>query len=83
MKNGNLQSNFVKRGQSFFLLSFACLITSGMVLLKLPGMYGGGKLSWLDSLFTATSAAILWRPSARRICMKQDYISPSSRTISQ
>ena len=54
-----MQSGFVKRGQSLFLLSFACLIAAGTLLLKLPGMYGGGSLSWLDSLFMATSSVCI------------------------
>ena len=56
MKNGDLQSGYVKRGQRFFLLSFGMLILLGTLLLKIPGMYRGGALSWLDSLFTATSS---------------------------
>jgi len=57
MKNGSkLKSGFVKRGQSFFLLSFACLIGVGTLLLKIPGMFRGGDLSWVDSLFTATTS---------------------------
>ena len=57
MKNGSkLESGFVKRGQSFFLLSFACLIALGTLLLKIPGMFKGGDLSWVDSLFMATTS---------------------------
>ena len=56
MKNGDIQSGYVKRGQSFFLLSFGFLIVLGMLLLKIPGMYDRGTLAWVDALFTATSA---------------------------
>ena len=56
MKNGDLQSGYVKRGQRFFLLSFGMLILLGTLLLKIPGMYRPGPLSWVDALFTATSS---------------------------
>ena len=57
MKNGDLQSGFVKRGQSLFLLSFIGLILGGALLLWLiPGIYGKGKLAWVDALFMATSS---------------------------
>ena len=56
MKNGDWQSGYVKRGQRFFLLSFGALILLGTLLLMIPGMYGGGRLSFLDALFTATSS---------------------------
>ena len=56
MKSGDLQNGYVKRGQRFFLLSFAVLILTGTLLLKIPGMYRPGPLSWLDALFTATSS---------------------------
>ena len=40
-----------------FVSSFAGLVLTGTVLLKtLPGLYTGEPLSWLDALFTATSA---------------------------
>ena len=55
MKNRKLKSGFVKRGQSFFLLSFVGLIVAGAALLKLPFMYEG-DLEWIDALFVATSA---------------------------
>ena len=55
MKNRKLKSGFVKRGQSFFLLSFVFLIAAGALLLKLPFMYRG-ELEWTDALFVATSA---------------------------
>ena len=48
-------NNFVKRGQLFFLLSFAVLILGGTLLLMLPGVCRC-PLSHLDALFTATSA---------------------------
>ncbi len=51
-----MQNSFIKRGQSLFLISFACLIAAGTLLLKIPGSFGRGDLSWLDALFTATSA---------------------------
>src|SRR5680860_259712 len=39
------------------LASFFCLIVAGTVGLKtLPGLYTGEGLSWLDALYTATSA---------------------------
>ena len=56
MKKGDLQSGYVKRGQRFFLLSFGMLILLGTLLLKIPGMYLPGTLSWVDALFTATSS---------------------------
>ena len=56
MKNGDLQSGYVKRGQRFFLLSFGMLILLGTLLLKIPGMYRPGSLSWVDALFTATTS---------------------------
>ncbi len=40
-----------------FIASFALLILGGTVGFKvLPGLYTGAPLSWLDALFTATSA---------------------------
>jgi trk system potassium uptake protein TrkH len=56
LKNSDLQSGYVKRGQSFFLLSFGFLILVGTALLKIPGMYGEGTLEWVDALFMATSS---------------------------
>lgn len=56
MKNRKLKSGFVKRGQSFFLLSFVVLIVAGAALLKIPCMYKAGNLGWIDSFFVATSA---------------------------
>ena len=56
LKNGDLQSGYVKRGQCLFLISFVGMIVAGTLLLKIPGMYGKGSLPWLDALFTATSA---------------------------
>ena len=55
MKNRKLKNGFVKRGQSYFLLSFIFLIAAGAAVLKLPCMYRGG-LEWIDALFVATSA---------------------------
>lgn len=41
----------------FFVCSFLLLITAGTVGLKrLPGLYTGDGLTWLDALFTSTSA---------------------------
>lgn len=41
-----------------FVGSFAVLVLAGTVGLKvLPGLYTGPELTWLDALFTATSAA--------------------------
>lgn len=51
-----MQKGFFKRGQAFFIGSFAGLIVSGALLLKVPGAYTAGHLSWVDSLFMATSA---------------------------
>ena len=51
-----MQSGYVKRGQRFFLLSFGMLILLGTLLLKIPGMYRPGPLSWVDALFTSTSS---------------------------
>jgi len=51
-----LQKGFFKRGQALFLASFAGLILLGALLLKVPGAYRAGVLSWVDSLFMATSA---------------------------
>ena len=51
-----MQQRFVKLGQRLFIASFALAIIAGTVLLKLPGAYLKGTLSWTDSLFTATSA---------------------------
>jgi len=59
LKNGDLQSGYVKRGQSLFLLSFGFLIAVGTLLLKIPGMYRPDVLPWLDALFTATSAVCI------------------------
>ena len=56
MKKSDLQSGYVKRGQRFFLLSFGMLILLGTLLLKIPGMYRPGPLSWVDALFTSTSS---------------------------
>lgn len=40
-----------------FVLSFAGLVAAGTLGLRLlPGLYTGERLSWLDALFTATSA---------------------------
>lgn len=36
--------------------SFAAAITAGMLLLKLPVAVKSGELSWIDALFTSTSA---------------------------
>ena len=49
-------SGHVKWGPRLFLLSFVVLILLGTLLLKIPGMYRPGPLSWLDALFTATSS---------------------------
>ncbi len=38
------------------VVSFALLIAAGTALLKLPGCTGPDGISWIDSLFTATSA---------------------------
>ena len=56
MKKANLRSGYVKQGQMLFLLSFVMLILAGTLLLWIPGMYGPDKLSFVDALFTATSA---------------------------
>lgn len=43
--------------ERLLVLSFAGLIAAGTVGFKvLPGLYTGSELSWLDALFTATSA---------------------------
>ena len=40
-----------------FVLSFLALVAAGTLGLKLlPGLYTGAGLTWLDALFTATSA---------------------------
>lgn len=46
----------MKRGQLLFLLSFGMLILVGTLLLKIPGMYRPGSLSWVDALFTSTTS---------------------------
>ena len=51
-----MQQRYVKLGQRLFIFSFVLLIAFGTLLLKLPGAYTKGALSWTDSLFTATSA---------------------------
>ena len=56
MKKEDLQSGYVKRGQRFFLISFGMLILLGTLLLKIPGMYRPGSLSWVDALFTSTTS---------------------------
>ena len=47
---------FVKRSQLYFLLSFLVLIAAGTLLFKIPGVYSKGVLSWIDSLYMATSS---------------------------
>lgn len=48
--------SFIKKSQFYFIFSFLGLITVGTLLLRLPILKGGGELSWIDALFTATSA---------------------------
>lgn len=72
MKNSDLQNRYVKKGQLFFLLSFVALILLGMLLLKIPGMYSPqdpkeGPLSWLNALFTSTSAVCVTGLAVRPI----------------
>lgn len=45
------------RPTTIFLISFVLLILIGTFLLQLPALNNGGQLSWLDALFTATSAS--------------------------
>ena len=47
--------SFVKKSQLLFLLSFCILIAAGTLLLKLPGVFPR-ELSWVDAVYTATSA---------------------------
>ncbi len=54
-----VRRSFVRRLKppQLFVLSFALLILAGTLALELlPGLYTGPGLSWLDALFTATSA---------------------------
>ena len=48
-------NSFIKRGQIFFLLTFAGLILAGTLLVLIPGVYVR-EVSLLDALFTSTSA---------------------------
>lgn len=48
--------SIAKKGQSMFLLSFVFFILTGTILLKTAGAKIAGELSWVDSLFMATSA---------------------------
>ncbi len=49
--------NVVGNSQFILIFSLAALIAAGTVLLKSPLVEFDGELSWLDSLFTCTSAA--------------------------
>lgn len=49
--------SIAKKGQLYFIFSFAAMIIGGMLILKLPFLYRpDGSLPWLDAIFTATSA---------------------------
>ena len=48
--------SFIKKSQFYFIFSFLALILCGTLLLRLPVLRGGGTLSWVDALFTSTSA---------------------------
>ena len=49
--------SFIKKGQSYFILSFLLLIVIGTLLLKLPWITCSGQpIAWVDAAFTATSA---------------------------
>ena len=48
-------NSFVKRSQLLFLLSFTVPIALGALLFKIPGVYRG-ELSWIDAIYTSTSA---------------------------
>ena len=52
--------SLVKQSQFYFIFSFAVLTALGTLILKLPVCYQGeGTLSWIDALFTATSASCI------------------------
>ena len=68
MKKGDLQSGYAKRGQRLFLLSFGMLILVGTLLLKIPGMYLPGTLSWVDALFTSTTSVCVTGLTVKPIC---------------
>ncbi|MCE5256341.1 MAG: TrkH family potassium uptake protein [Spirochaetaceae bacterium] len=46
----------IGRDKLFLLGFFILVILAGSFLLVIPGMYNAGKLSYIDALFTATSA---------------------------
>lgn len=46
----------IGRDKLLVLGFFFSLILTGSVLLAIPGVYAVGRLSWIDALFTATSA---------------------------
>lgn len=53
-----MKRNPIRRGQSLFIFSFLALIAAGTLLLKLPlSVRGDAGISWVDALFTATSAS--------------------------
>ena len=56
MKNGDLQSGYVKRGQIFFLLSFIGLIVLGTVMLWITSTWDEDPMQPVDALFMATSS---------------------------
>lgn len=60
-------NSFVKRSQLLFLLSFTIPITLGTLLLKIPGVYRG-ELSWIDALYTSTSAVCVTGLSVAQVC---------------
>ncbi len=60
--------SIVKKSQLYFIFSFALMIAGGTLLLKLPFLFRGARsLSWLDALFTATSAVCVTGLSTVRI----------------
>ena len=60
-------NSFVKKSQLLFLFSFCILIAAGTLLLKLPGIFPR-DLSWIDALYTATSAVCVTGLSVTPIC---------------